>query len=149
MKVRRGFVSNSSSSSFVCDVCGEEQSGWDMGLSDAGMYECKNGHIFCESHAKTLTRQIMIKYIKDNEIVEKDEKIDSLSLDELIEIERENSEMEYCYPIELCPICNFNNLTLIDEVKYYRKKLNTSENQTLKDIKKAYKNYDEFKKAIK
>ena len=29
MKVRIGFVSNSSSSSFVCDVCGEHAEGWD------------------------------------------------------------------------------------------------------------------------
>ena len=37
-KYRKDFVTNSSSSSFVCDVCGETASGWDMGLSDAGMY---------------------------------------------------------------------------------------------------------------
>ena len=51
MKIRTGFVSNSSSSSFVCDVCGEECSGMDMCLSDAQMYQCENGHTFCESHA--------------------------------------------------------------------------------------------------
>jgi hypothetical protein len=43
MKIRSGFVSNSSSSSFVCDVCGENISGMDIGLSDAGMFECMNG----------------------------------------------------------------------------------------------------------
>jgi len=50
MKIRTGFVSNSSSSSFVCDVCGEECSGMDMSLSDADMCECENGHTFCTSH---------------------------------------------------------------------------------------------------
>ena len=50
MKKRNGFVSNSSSSSFVCDVCGAETSGWDMCLSDAYMFECENGHEVCESH---------------------------------------------------------------------------------------------------
>ena len=50
MKIRKGFVSNSSSSSFICDVCGTAESGWDYSLSDAGMYECENGHTFCESH---------------------------------------------------------------------------------------------------
>lgn len=29
MKIRDGFVSNSSSSSFVCHRCGESQHGWD------------------------------------------------------------------------------------------------------------------------
>ena len=50
MKIRNGFVSNSSSSSFICDVCGHDEAGYDLGLEDAEMYECQNGHIFCESH---------------------------------------------------------------------------------------------------
>ena len=54
MKIRTGFVSNSSSSSFVCDFCGEEQSGMDLCLREAGMVECVNGHIFCEAHAINL-----------------------------------------------------------------------------------------------
>lgn len=53
MKIRKGFVSNSSSSSFTCDVCGENCSGMDMGLKDAEMYECEEGHTFCESHASS------------------------------------------------------------------------------------------------
>ena len=48
MKIRRSFVSNSSSSSFVCDVCGTAESGWDASVRDVGMYECYNGHIVCE-----------------------------------------------------------------------------------------------------
>jgi hypothetical protein len=52
VKIRFGFVSNSSSSSFTCDVCGRNRSGWDMGLSDAYMAECRRGHMICESHIK-------------------------------------------------------------------------------------------------
>ena len=50
MKIRAGFVSNSSSSSFIWDVCGHDASGWDLGLDDAGMVECRRGHIICDSH---------------------------------------------------------------------------------------------------
>jgi hypothetical protein len=50
MKIRAGFVSNSSSSSFICEVCGEDASGWDLGLEDAEMVNCVNGHTFCEDH---------------------------------------------------------------------------------------------------
>jgi hypothetical protein len=50
MKVRQGFVSNSSSSSFLCGVCGSMEGGIDLTLSEAGMCECVNGHTFCENH---------------------------------------------------------------------------------------------------
>ena len=50
MKIRNGYVSNSSSSSFVCDICRAEYSGMDACLDDAGMYSCENGHIICEDH---------------------------------------------------------------------------------------------------
>ncbi|HUX60708.1 MAG TPA: hypothetical protein VMV32_05305 [Ignavibacteriaceae bacterium] len=54
MKVRKGFVSNSSTSSFVCDLCGEEYTGWDASAYDAD-YDCSvcpNGHVLCNSHLK-------------------------------------------------------------------------------------------------
>lgn len=44
MKFRKDFVTNSSSSSFVCDICGNVESGWDMSLQEAEMVECVNGH---------------------------------------------------------------------------------------------------------
>lgn len=49
MKYRKDFVTNSSSSSFVCDICGAVESGWDYSLSEVGMVECVNGHTICES----------------------------------------------------------------------------------------------------
>jgi len=47
MKTRQGFVSNSSSTSFTCDVCGNEQSGMDMSLRDCSMVKCVNDHTVC------------------------------------------------------------------------------------------------------
>ena len=79
MKIRQGFVSNSSSSSFVCQVCGEEASGWDIGLEEACMYECEYGHTFCEDHltkdVADVTKADLIEHIekrlKDCEIAVK------------------------------------------------------------------------------
>jgi len=47
MKIRLCFVSNSSSSSFICEVCGRTESGYDMCLDDTDMYMCVNDHLFC------------------------------------------------------------------------------------------------------
>jgi hypothetical protein len=49
MKTRQGFVSNSSSSSFICDISGDVESGWDANLSDVGFVQCINGHTMPES----------------------------------------------------------------------------------------------------
>jgi len=50
MKKRQGFVSNSSSSSFICNICGNTESGCDANPSDLGFKECRYGHLFCEDH---------------------------------------------------------------------------------------------------
>lgn len=49
MKIRTGFVSNSSSSSFVCDLCGRSQTGYDLTPEEAEMVICVNGHTICIS----------------------------------------------------------------------------------------------------
>ena len=66
MKIRLGFVSNSSSSSFTCNICGHTESGWDLPLSEAGFIECSNYHIFCEEHVKYDNTEIHISYLKEN-----------------------------------------------------------------------------------
>jgi len=48
MKRRLGFVSNSSSSSYVCGLCLETENGWE---SPDGWIECKNGHCLCNECA--------------------------------------------------------------------------------------------------
>ena len=51
MNRRIGFVSNSSSCSFTCDVCGATVEGFDMSLYECDMFQCENGHVFCSGHA--------------------------------------------------------------------------------------------------
>lgn len=50
MKKRYGFVSNSSSSSFICEICGNTETGYDADYRDFGFVECENEHIFCDEH---------------------------------------------------------------------------------------------------
>ena len=82
MKIRTGFVSNSSSSSFICDFCGREDSGMDYCLEDVEMFECENGHTFCE----------------DEILTPNDEQLEDTS--------DEYCEYRYGVPERFCPVCN-------------------------------------------
>jgi hypothetical protein len=53
MKIRNGFVSNSSTSSFLCNICNRLETEYEMAC-DANMYKCVHGHTFCFEH--TLNR---------------------------------------------------------------------------------------------
>lgn len=52
MKIRAGFVSNSSSSSFICEICYETGVLYDSSLEEIGFCQCENYHIMCINHTK-------------------------------------------------------------------------------------------------
>jgi len=70
MKTRLGFVSNSSSTSFTCDVCGGTEGGWDsMSPEEMGFSLCEHGHeyhIDCVPKPNTdnLPKEILDKVIQ-------------------------------------------------------------------------------------
>jgi len=124
MKVRRGFISNSSSSSFICDFCSQDVSGWDMNLEEAGMYQCKHGHTFCIDH--------VLNVEEVNKMIEEADDPYSVfeSLDE-----------------KYCPLCQFKAITWSDLARYLMKKDNTSIDKILVEIRAKYKDFDSFDKA--
>lgn len=111
MKIRKGFVSNSSSTSFVCEICGESESGWDLCLSDSGMVECINGHTFCEGE--------LLEDVPENE---------------------KSNEMHKDYPSDVdskyCPICNFIVFSSFDLSKYLEKLTGISKDEALQEVKR-------------
>jgi len=112
MKSRSGFVSNSSSTSFICDVCGVTSEPTWEGVREAGMYNCVRGHTFCEEH---LTKSIA--------------QTDDASEDEEVWID------EYELPEEYCPICQFQELSEWDTARYLEKVHGISREEVFKEIK--------------
>lgn len=172
MKIRTGFVSNSSSSSFICDFCGNDVSGWDMGLEEAEMFECINGHAVCLNHLSDEERervehpfktkeefiQALIDFKETRTHLYYDKIIDKL----LLEITDENWEdlvnEEYMdmtdgrnhgVPASVCPLCDFKDMTTDDMTKYLLKTIGQTKEQILEVIKTRFKTYKEFKTFIK
>lgn len=157
MKIRSDFVTNSSSSSFVCEICGHTEGGWDMSLFDADMYECENGHTFCRCHAKELSREEMIELIlsynmtiydcktKEYESVSREyfnDKDDEEIFDFLTE---DGSNL----PTAMCPICSLEEATSEDLLNYLLKKNNLKTEEILKEWKEAFNSYAELRDYLR
>jgi hypothetical protein len=110
MKIRSGFVSNSSSSSFVCDLCSETESAWET--PEEWVY-CKNDHWLCYECAP--------------EIPEKNEDVD------------DDEDSDYSLPSLLCPFCTFQALRDRDMKRYLQKKYQINEDLVFTEVKKANK----------
>lgn len=142
MKFRKDFVTNSSSSSYVCDICGASEEGYDLCLSEAGMMQCVNGHTFCEDEALELPQQEdLVKYILENEYNynnEAEEDLMKMDSDELFE-KFASDGGNYEVPEFMCPICNFIEYSNYDLEKYLKKKYNVPEDEVFAEIKKMNK----------
>jgi hypothetical protein len=102
MKARSQFVSNSSTSSYVCDFCGEQFTGWDGGFREFDLAECENGHTMCQEHFV-------------NGFQEWKDKVDDEESDEWIE------DWRYCVPEKFCPFCSLIHLDNGLVLKYVAK----------------------------
>lgn len=130
MKFRKSFVTNSSSSSYICEYCGKEASGWDMSLSEAEMIEYVNGHTVCEECIDSKT----LKYLYDNYA---DEDKDTYWED-----------WRYELPEKYCPICSFDVFLDSDILKFLEKFHSINMDDIKNEIKKNFKNYSDFKEKI-
>jgi len=148
MKIRTDFVTNSSSSSYICEICGETYSGWDISLEDAEMYECENGHIFCREHALQPTRETMKSAIlgggdwswydkeTDSYIDCTPDYVESMSDDDMFNmITSDGDGVSEC----VCPICNFDEYSEKDMADYLFKEYGIPREDVFAEIKKHNK----------
>jgi hypothetical protein len=148
MKIRNGFVSNSSTSSFVCDVCGEEYTGWDAGpCADYDCTQCENEHAMCLSHLEDMGK-VKIPDDKGCEHEfdrEKNKFCAECGVEAWIEAEMENED-GYLRK-ELCPVCNFQTYARNEMAVYLEKTRKISRDEVFAEIKKVNKRrrklYDE------
>lgn len=152
MKFRTSFVTNSSSSSFVCEICGRTETGYDMSLRDCEMYECVNGHTFCADEAlERPTKEEMIKFILENEY-NKDHfdrvtwdsrdysEEELIAMDEDILFEDFMTENGYYgVPESMCPICQFIEYSEYDLSAYLLKTYGVSREEAFAEVKKFNK----------
>jgi hypothetical protein len=160
MKKRKGFVANSSSSCFICEVCGEEMSGMDMWLTEAGMVECANEHVFCEGHKLGIgdMSPLRMRDILVSQIWREEDKVrfSAFTEEEARQFFESAEGSDYwsdyasgkVLPDE-CPICQFEHVT--DEVA--ARYLMSVEGLTRSDLsailKDNYKSFTEFKDKTK
>ena len=163
MKVRNGYVSNSSSSSFLCNVCGRMESGYDASPSDFGMMELQCGHTICE-HEKNIDYTLgqMLKSVKkdeqNNEFVEilkkeiekfgEDAK-PSMEFDSEFLAQMEEIYGSYDMPDFLCPICTMKVIESENKYKYLLHKFNLKDEDIEKEIKDKYNYLDDFLEDMK
>lgn len=142
MKFRRDFVTNSSSSSYICEICGRKEVGYEMGLTDADMYECENGHTFCVEEALEASPEQLMAYILENGYNKaeyndgeeySEEELNLMDEESLISIAAEDDN--FGIPECMCPICNFIEFSKKDMKRYLMKKYSVPEEEAFAAVK--------------
>jgi hypothetical protein len=121
MKIRQGFVSNSSSSSFTCCVCGEEESGWDLEYDT-----CERGHDLCGDCS------IEADSPCDDCDEEDDDKCSACPHHADLEAKNEG-----CIPECCCPVCTFKAIAPEEAALFLEKEHGVSRVLVFSIIKKG------------
>lgn len=144
MKIRTGFVSNSSSTSFTCHYCESTESYHDSASHrDYGFVICENYHNLCEDHLEEDWEDKMENYYPDEP--NPDDFENDNEYEEAFEKWEENeSDRYYDIPKELCPICQMKLFEKSDIFQYILKLNGNTIKEIEEKIRESFKSYDEF-----
>lgn len=135
MKVRTCFVSNSSSSSFVCSVCGRQEIVYDSSVDEARMFTCEHEHVVCTVHAVNTNEPAVADDWFGNK-----ETCDNFS-DAL-------SKRESSVPAIYCPICQLEQVTDSDMAAYMIKRSAVNRCDIVDEIREKFGTHANFKKFL-
>lgn len=143
MKIRKSFVANSSSSSFICEICGDGDVYHDScSLGDIGMCRCVNEHLICQEH-------LLHDVESDYEVPESACPICSMICYSIPEMSTYLLK-EYKIPRDevfaVIKEANKRRKKLYNEeyIKYVFDKFELTEDKMLAILKEKFKSYDEF-----
>jgi len=161
LKHRLSFVTNSSSSSFICDICGESHSGWDLSPYDIGGGRCINGHKFCNCFdnfdvdksklKEELTIQIKNQIEATQEYTHCTEETRKKWINEyqndLAELSKGDTDIDDLVksyfddglPMCMCPICSMQTFSDVDMANYLYKLYHVDRGLVFAEIKKNNK----------
>lgn len=150
MKVRHGFVSNSSTSSFLCNVCGTIAAERDLCITDAGMIQCQKDHTFCTSHMEGGDPIDIPRSLEEKKQILLNAQVMSKDEDDIEGLYEDwQADARYEMPSELCPFCNLQRVTDELLLLYLFKTTDMSRTDIVKQIREKYGTYDDFKSFVK
>ena len=121
MKIKRNFVTNSSTTAYVCIVCGETVGAYDSeSMEDCGFMQCENGHELCES------------CLPDN-----------------IDVMKNEGDYEGEILEKYCTICTLKTITDKDLLSFLQKEGVIERQNEENIIREQFKNYEDFQKWLK
>lgn len=136
MKFRKDFVTNSSSSSYICEICGAECIGMDLSLSDAEMSYCVNGHCVCDEDMYAIPMELMISELMQVTTRHGEEDLAGMSYGELRDQYNYYYDGRWNVPEECCPICRFEEYSDEDMAAYLLAEYKISREEVFSEIKK-------------
>jgi hypothetical protein len=133
MKIRKGFVSNSSGSNFICDICGDKEFAWEM--PDDMEYCEREDHYYCKEHKEKGEEDCPICMFLELAIGDLNkylQKITEIPRAEVFaEIKKRNKRRRKLYDFEY--------------IEYALKSLDKTMDQMSQELKDKFETYDNFR----